>query len=109
MKSSILLTFLLSLIQFALAADTDSKITEESPSIVFDWPSVKVESVKYHLQNRFINSKNYEFPVLIKEKEEVELILTLPTKNTYFHSLNRMVTGFSSNIFFHYIAMHIDK
>ena len=74
MKSNILLIFLLLFAPFVLAAEVDFKIPDESPKIVFDWPSVKVESVKYHLENRFLNSESYEFPVLIKEKDEVELI-----------------------------------
>jgi hypothetical protein len=40
---------------------------EHSPQIEFDWPTITVESVKYHLSRRFLNSDSYLFPVLIKE------------------------------------------
>ena len=74
MKFNIYLITLFFLTQAAIADELIISKPEESPKIIFNWPSVKTESVKYHLQNRFINSKTYEFPILIKEWNSVELI-----------------------------------
>lgn len=59
-----------------VSSDMPDKVKEldSPPKIVFNWPSVKVESVKYHLARRFFNSDSYIFPVLIKETYKIELI-----------------------------------
>ena len=46
---------------------------ESKPKLIFKWPTVRVESVKYHLARSFLGSKTYLSPYLIKEKQEAEL------------------------------------
>jgi hypothetical protein len=45
----------------------ESQTLGNSPKVTFEWPTIGVQSTKYHLTRRFLNSTNYEFPVLIKE------------------------------------------
>jgi hypothetical protein len=58
-----------------LAFTPVSRAADDSgPRVKFNWPAIEVESTKYHLSLRFLNSDSYAFPVLIKEEHSVELI-----------------------------------
>lgn len=77
MKSfQIYLIAILSLTPFLINANDSPKgfkDLESKPKLIIKWPTVRVESVKYHLARSFLGSKTYLSPYLIKEKQEEEL------------------------------------